>query len=81
MKTFLPAYREYVEQKKAAGYKIDFVEMTAESTGIVWSDFTAEDYCHPLPDGYEKIAKVWYAAIKDTVDQIQKEKEAELSKQ
>ncbi len=80
MKTFLPAYREYVEQKKAAGYKIDFVEMTTETTGIVWSDFTAEDFCHPLPDGYEKIAKVWYDAIKDTVADIQKQKESEMNK-
>ena len=76
---YLPAYRQYVEDKKAQGAKIDFVEMSAESTGIVWEDFTAEDFVHPLPSGYEKIANTWYDAIKDTVVDIQNQKEKEAS--
>ena len=72
---YLPAYKQYVADKKAEGYNIDFVEMSIESTGMVWEDFTAEDFVHPLPQGYEKLAKVWYAAISDKVAEIQKEKE------
>lgn len=75
---YLPAYREYVEQKKAQGAKIDFVEMSIESTGMVWQDFTAEDFVHPLPSGYEKLANVWYDAIKDKVAEIQKANESAL---
>ena len=78
MRDFLPAYRQLVEDKKAQGSKIDFVEMTAETTGIVWQDFTADDFVHPLPEGYEKLAKCWYDAIKDTVIAIQTEKENAL---
>ena len=80
LRTYLPAYRQYVEDKKAQGFNIDFVEMSIESTGFVWQDFTAEDFVHPLPVGYEKLAKVWYAAIKDKVVEIQKAKEEQMLK-
>ena len=75
MKTYLPAYEQYVADKKATGAKIDFVEMSEETTGLTWEDYTAEDFVHPLPQGYEKMAKVWYEAIKDLVAEIQKSKE------
>ncbi len=81
IRNFLPAYRQYVEDKKAQGYKIDFVEMTAETTGIVWEDYTADDFVHPLPQGYEKLANHWYNSIKDTVVTIQTQKENQLFKQ
>lgn len=80
LRTYLPAYRQYVDDKKAQGFNIDFVEMSIESTGIIWQDFTADDFVHPLPEGYEKIANVWYAAIKDKVVEIQKSKEEQLLK-
>lgn len=67
---YAPKIIEYVEKKKNEGAKIDFVDMRVSATGLAIEDFTAEDFVHPQPAGYEKIAKQWYASITDKIDEI-----------
>lgn len=73
---YAPKTEEYVKQKKAAGAKIDFVDMRVSATGLSIEDFTAEDFVHPQPAGYEKIAKQWYACITDKISEIAEAKAA-----
>ncbi len=68
-----PAIKTMVEEKKAAGDKIEFVDMSAEATGLTWEDFTKEDFVHPLPESYTKIATQWHNAIKDKVAELSAE--------
>ncbi len=69
-----PSIKTMVEEKKAAGDKIEFVDMSAEATGLTWEDFTKEDFVHPLPESYAKIATQWHNAIKDKVKEISDKK-------
>ena len=73
---YAPKIIEYVEQKKGAGAKIDFVDMRVSATGLTAEDFTVEDFVHPQPAGYEKIAKQWYASITDKIEEIAEAKSA-----
>ncbi len=67
------ATKKMVEDKKAAGDKIEFVDMSAEASGMTWEDFDAEDTVHPLMSGYEKIANQWYNAIEKQAFELEKE--------
>ena len=67
---YAPKIEEYVQQQKDKGAKVDFVDMRASVSGLTWEDFTVEDFVHPQPAGYEKIAKQWYAAITDKITEI-----------
>jgi len=73
---YAPKIEEYVKQKKSAGAKIDFVDMRVSATGLAIEDFTAEDFVHPQPAGYEKIAKQWYASITGKITEIAEAKAA-----
>ncbi len=66
----LPAIKAMVEAHKSAGDAVEFVDMSAEATGLTYEDFIDEDFVHPLPIGYEKIANQWHEAIKDKVKEI-----------
>ncbi len=68
-----PAIKAMVEEKKAAGEPIEFVDMSAEATGLTHEDFIDSDFVHPLPVGYEKIAAQWHNAIKDEVKAVSDE--------
>ena len=68
-----PAIKKMVEEHKKAGERVEFVDMGIEATGLVWQDFTAEDFVHPQADGYKKIAEQWHNAIKDKVAEISKQ--------
>ncbi len=67
---YAPKIEEYVQQQKSKGAKVDFVDMRVSASGLIWEDFTAEDFVHPQPAGYEKIAKQWYSAITDKITEI-----------
>lgn len=66
------ALKAMIAEKKAAGDNIEFVDMSAAASGLTWEDFTADDFVHPLPEGYKKIAVQWHNAIKDKVAEIDK---------
>ncbi len=74
---YAPKINEYVVEKKKSGANIDFVDMSASVIGLVWEDFTIEDFVHPQPSGYEKIAKRWYDCITDKITEIADSKAAE----
>ena len=65
-----PLIKSLIEAKKAEGSNIEWVEMNLETTGLVWEDFTVDDNVNPLPSGNEKLAAVWYNAIKDKIAEI-----------
>ncbi len=67
------ATKQMVAERKAAGDKIEFVDMSAEASGMTWEDFDADDTVHPLMSGYEKIATQWYNAFKDQAFALEKE--------
>ncbi len=67
------ATKKMVADKKAAGDKIEFVDMSAEASGMTWEDFDAEDTVHPLMSGYEKIANQWYKAIEKQAFELEKQ--------
>ena len=73
-----PAIKEMVAERKAAGDKIELVDMSPEASGITGQDFDEDgkDTVHPKPSGNEKIATQWYNAIKDKIAEIS----AELNK-
>ncbi len=73
---YAPKIKEYVEGQKAAGKKMDFVDMSVAYTNLTWEDFTAEDFVHPQPEGYKKIAKRWYDCITDKITEIADSKAA-----
>ncbi len=68
-----PLIRELVEAKKAEGKKIEYVDMSLESTGLTWEDFSVDDNIKPLQSGNDKLAAVWHNAIKDKVAAISAE--------
>ncbi len=65
-----PLIKQLVETKKGEGANIEFVDMSAEATGLVWEDFDVDENSYPLPSGNEKLATVWHAAIKDKIAEI-----------
>ncbi len=67
------ATKAMVEEKKAAGDKIEFVDMSAEASGLTWEDFDDKDTVHPLMSGYEKIATQWYNAIEKQAFELEKQ--------
>ncbi len=69
-----PAIEAMVAERKAAGEPVEFVDMSAEATGLTWEDYNDTDFVHPMPVGYEKIAKQWYNAIKNEVKAVSDEK-------
>ncbi len=69
-----PAIKAMVEAHKSAGEAVEFVDMSAEATGLTWEDFNEEDHVHPLPESYAKIATQWHNAIKDKVKEISDKK-------
>ncbi len=70
-----PAIKKMVEERKAAGDKIELVDMSPEASGITGQDFDEDgkDTVHPAPSGNEKIAKQWHNAIKDKIAEISAE--------
>ena len=67
----LDSIKKLVAEKKGDGKKMEFVDMSAEATGLVWQDFDS-DFVHPLMSGYTKIATQWHNAIKDKVAELEK---------
>ncbi len=65
-----PAIKAMVEELKSEGKPVKFVDMSVEATGLTYEDYNEQDSTHPLPVGYEKIAKQWHNAIKDDVKAI-----------
>ncbi len=70
-----PAIKKMVAERKAAGDKIELVDMSPEASGITGQDFDADgkDTVHPAPSGNEKIAKQWHSAIKDKIAELSAE--------
>ncbi len=65
-----PLMKALIEAKQAEGASIEWVDMSLEATGLTWEDFLTDDNVNPLPSGNEKLAAVWYNAIKEKISEI-----------